>query len=98
MQHENVHMIQPVWVKGYVGVTGVCCLTEHFSLFSLLQCSLAILKNASEAIFYHLYAEIVKFGQILTHLELFWGQTGREENMIRVTYSPKPPLWHRHCL
>ena len=46
--------------------------------------------------FCHFYAKIVKFGQILTHFNSFWGQTGgggRENSWGKM---PHVPLWCRH--
>ena len=51
------------------------------------------MKNACEAFafLYHFYAEIVKFGLILTHLKLFWGKTGgSEENNLGGKFLPCP--------
>ena len=41
------------------------------------------------------YAEIVKFRLIMTHLKLFWGIKGGQENILG--QIPPSPLWSRHC-
>ena len=50
--------------------------------------------------FCHFYAEVVKFGLILTHLKLFGGQTGGGKKHIFWGQMPPCPLWccrHRSC-
>ena len=43
----------------------------------------------------HCYAEIVKFGLVLTHLKSFWGKSRGQENILE-SYPPPFPLWRRH--
>ena len=45
---------------------------------------------------FHLYAEIVKFGLILTHFKLFWGKT--EGKIYFFGGDALYPLWRRPCL